>query len=80
MRAIALNPGYAEALLALASVCERDGDFDRSRELAERAAADRSGWDPIRAAVKASIQLSALGWSRAFSRSRIDSSARLYSP
>ena len=38
-RAIHLNPTYAEALLALASVCERAGDFDRSRELAERASA-----------------------------------------
>jgi tetratricopeptide (TPR) repeat protein len=42
-RAIAVNPAYAEALLALASVCERDGDFDRSRELAERAAAKVQG-------------------------------------
>ena len=33
-RAIALNPAYAEALLALASVTERGGDFDRSRALA----------------------------------------------
>ena len=38
-RAISLNPSYAEALLALASVSERDGDYDRSRELAERASA-----------------------------------------
>lgn len=43
-RAIHLNPTYAEALLALASVSERAGDFDRSRELAERASARmRSG-------------------------------------
>lgn len=42
-RAIQLNPAYAEALLALASVCEREGDFDRSRELAERAAARVQG-------------------------------------
>jgi len=35
--AIRLNPSYAEALLALASVYERSGDFDRSRELAEKA-------------------------------------------
>lgn len=42
-RAIQLNPVYAEALLALASVCEREGDFDRSRELAERAAARVQG-------------------------------------
>lgn len=38
-RAIRLNPSYAEALLALASVTERRGDFDRSRKLAERASA-----------------------------------------
>jgi tetratricopeptide (TPR) repeat protein len=35
--AIHLNPTYAEALLALASVYERSGDYDRSREMAERA-------------------------------------------
>jgi tetratricopeptide (TPR) repeat protein len=37
-KAIRLNPQYAEALLALATVYERGGDYDRSRELAERAA------------------------------------------
>jgi tetratricopeptide (TPR) repeat protein len=37
-KAIRLNPQYAEALLALATVYERSGDYDRSRELAERAA------------------------------------------
>jgi len=36
--AIRLNPSYTEALLALASVYERDGDYERSRELTERAA------------------------------------------
>jgi tetratricopeptide (TPR) repeat protein len=42
--AIQLNPSYAEALLALATVYERAGNFDRSRKLAERAAAlSRSG-------------------------------------
>ena len=35
--AIRLNPCYAEALLALASVHERRGEYDRSREYAERA-------------------------------------------
>ncbi len=34
--ALRINPSYAEALLALASVSERKGDFDHSRELAER--------------------------------------------
>lgn len=32
------NPAYIEALLALASLYERKGDFDRSRDLASRAA------------------------------------------
>ncbi len=36
--AIKLNPAYTEALLALASVYERDGEFGRSQELTERAA------------------------------------------
>ena len=33
--ALAINPGYAEATLALSSVYERQGRFERSRELAE---------------------------------------------
>jgi tetratricopeptide (TPR) repeat protein len=37
--ALRINPSYAEALLALASVYERQGDFERSREVAERARA-----------------------------------------
>jgi len=32
-----INPSYSEALLALANVYESQGDFDRSREIAERA-------------------------------------------
>jgi tetratricopeptide (TPR) repeat protein len=36
-RALRINPRYAEAMLALGSVYERLGDFDRSRELAGRA-------------------------------------------
>jgi tetratricopeptide (TPR) repeat protein len=36
-QAVRLNPTYTEALLALASVYERQGDFDRSQEIAERA-------------------------------------------
>ncbi len=35
-RALRINPSYTEAILALASVYERQGDFDRSREIAER--------------------------------------------
>ena len=36
--AIRLNPGYTEALIALGSVYEREGNYERSRDLAERAA------------------------------------------
>lgn len=36
--ALRLNPAYTEAMLALASVYERLGDFDRSRALADQAA------------------------------------------
>lgn len=35
--AIRINPGYVEALLALATVAERLGHFDQARSLAERA-------------------------------------------
>ncbi len=35
--ALRINPAYTEALLALANVYESQGDFDRSREIAERA-------------------------------------------
>jgi tetratricopeptide (TPR) repeat protein len=35
--ALRVNPSYTEALLALANVYESQGDFDRSREIAERA-------------------------------------------
>ena len=41
--AIRLNPSYAEALVALASIYEREGDFARSQSLAERAAAVAGG-------------------------------------
>ena len=36
-KALDLNPRYAEALLALSSIHERRGDFERSRDLSERA-------------------------------------------
>ncbi len=36
-RALRINPSYSEAILALASVYERQGDFDRAREITERA-------------------------------------------
>jgi tetratricopeptide (TPR) repeat protein len=35
--ALRINPSYIEALLALASIHERQGDFERSREMSERA-------------------------------------------
>ena len=35
--ALRINPAYTEALLALANVYENQGDFERSREIAERA-------------------------------------------
>ena len=35
--ALKINPSYTEALLALANVYEGQGDFERSREIAERA-------------------------------------------
>lgn len=41
-RALRINPGYAEARLALVSVCEQLGDYERAREVASRAAADRA--------------------------------------
>ncbi len=36
-RALRINPSYTEALLALASVYEQQGDFERSEEVAARA-------------------------------------------
>ncbi len=36
-QALRINPSYMEAMLALASIYERQGDFDRSRAMAERA-------------------------------------------
>ena len=49
-QALRINPGYAEAVLALASVYERQGEFDRSRALAlglSPAALDASGVPPV---------------------------------
>jgi tetratricopeptide (TPR) repeat protein len=37
--ALRINPAYTEAMLALANVYERQGDYDRSREIGERAGA-----------------------------------------
>lgn len=48
--AIRINPAYVEALVALASVCESQGDFDQARGHAERAGqlsrASAGGLDP----------------------------------
>ncbi len=48
--AIRINPAYVEALLALASVCERQGDYAQSESHAERAGqlcrASAGGLDP----------------------------------
>jgi tetratricopeptide (TPR) repeat protein len=38
-RALRINPDYAEARLALASLYERQGDYERSREITEHARA-----------------------------------------
>jgi len=35
--ALRINPAYTEAMLALANIYERQGDYDRSREIAQRA-------------------------------------------
>jgi tetratricopeptide (TPR) repeat protein len=41
--ALRINPGYAEAFLALASLYERQGQFERSRALAQRLELAASG-------------------------------------
>lgn len=58
--ALQQNPGYVEALLAMASLCERSGDYDRSSELAERArelsAPGKGRLDPTTRAKLANMQ------------------------
>ncbi len=44
-RALRLNPDYAEARLALASLYEHQGDYERSREITEHARARSAGPD-----------------------------------
>lgn len=39
--ALRINPGYVEARLALVSVCEQQGDYERAREVASRGAGRR---------------------------------------
>jgi tetratricopeptide (TPR) repeat protein len=54
--ALRLNPSYTEALLALANIYESEGDFDRSREIAERAGAvARSASDVVDATTRGKL-------------------------
>jgi tetratricopeptide (TPR) repeat protein len=47
VRALRINPDYAEARLALASLYERQGDFDRSREINEHTRARRAASEGV---------------------------------
>ena len=42
-KALRINPAYSEAILALASVYERQGDFERAQEINARAQSTRAG-------------------------------------
>jgi tetratricopeptide (TPR) repeat protein len=54
--ALRLNPSYTEALLALANIYESEGDFERSREIAERAGAvARSAGDVVDATTRGKL-------------------------
>ncbi len=54
--ALRLNPSYSEALLALANIYESEGDFERSREIAERAGAvARSAGDVVDATTRGKL-------------------------
>ena len=63
-RALRLNPDYAEARLALASLYEHQGDYERSREITEhartRTAAPAGALDPTTRGKLANLQ-AALG-------------------
>jgi tetratricopeptide (TPR) repeat protein len=63
-RALRLNPDYAEARLALASLYEQQGDYERSREITEharaRSAAPEGALDPTTRGKLANLQ-AALG-------------------
>jgi tetratricopeptide (TPR) repeat protein len=55
-QALRINPSYTEALLALASVYEQQGDFDRSREMAARASrVGRRGDGPLDATTRGKL-------------------------
>jgi tetratricopeptide (TPR) repeat protein len=54
--ALKLNPSYTEALLALANIYESEGDFERSREIAERAGSvARSAGDVVDATTRGKL-------------------------
>jgi len=63
-RALRINPDYAEARLALASLYERQGNYERSREITEharvRSAASQGALDPTTRGKLANLQ-AALG-------------------
>jgi len=63
-RALRINPDYAEARLALASLYEHQGDYERSREITEharaRSAAPEGALDPTTRGKLANLQ-AALG-------------------
>ena len=63
-RALRINPHYAEARLALASLYEHEGDYERSREITEQArapsAAPEGALDPTTRGKLANLQ-AALG-------------------
>lgn len=55
-RALRINPSYTEALLALASVYEQQGDFGRSQEVATRAQqVGRRGPGPLDATTRGKL-------------------------
>ena len=55
-RALRINPAYTEAMIALASIYERQGDFERSREITERArSSGRAGEDGLDATTRGKL-------------------------
>ena len=62
--AVRINPLYAEALLALATLCERRGQYDLARQYAQRAASAsargprQAGLDPTTRGKLANLQAS----------------------
>lgn len=54
-RALAINPSYAECLLAMVSVSEQRGEFARSRELAARLQRSQQTGGPIDATTRGKL-------------------------